>query len=167
MFLGVKHTFTNEGKCMRYIPMTPKCTPTLVVVLMRESWMFRALVEKAKKHQIGPPRYHWKGLEVKMPKTPLYCSFRLGMHELWSKERLGVKLGIWFLTINPLRARVKWSLDWGMLYTIGKVFLRAIRFIFLHVPKKLDLKKIWTSNVSRYQESQFWDSTTTKVGFIY
>jgi hypothetical protein len=44
--------------------------------------MFRALVEKEKKHQMGPPIYHWKGLEAWMLKVFSYCSFRLEMHEL-------------------------------------------------------------------------------------
>jgi hypothetical protein len=64
MCLAMKHTFTNGGKCKRWNPMTPKCTPTLTFTFMWEFQMFRALVGKANKHQIGPPGYHWKGLEV-------------------------------------------------------------------------------------------------------
>jgi hypothetical protein len=37
-------------------PMTPKWTPILGITFVRESWMFKALVEKAKNHQIGPPK---------------------------------------------------------------------------------------------------------------
>jgi len=54
----VKHTFTNGGECKRWSPMIPKCTPTLGVAFVQEFQMFRALVEKANKHQIGPPKYH-------------------------------------------------------------------------------------------------------------
>jgi hypothetical protein len=56
--LSVKHILTNEGKCKGWILMIPECTPTLGVALMWELWMFRTLVEKLKKHQIGPVRHH-------------------------------------------------------------------------------------------------------------
>jgi hypothetical protein len=56
--LGVKHTFTNGGKCKGWSPMTPKCIPILQVALVWELWMFRALVEKAKKHQIRTLGHH-------------------------------------------------------------------------------------------------------------
>jgi hypothetical protein len=109
--LGVKHIFISGGECKRMNPLIPKCTPTLGVALMRESWMFKTLVEKEKKTtRWGPPLYHWKGLEVRMLKVFSHCSFRPEMYELWSKEVLGVKLGIWFLTTNPLRVKVKLSL---------------------------------------------------------
>ncbi len=61
---GVKHIFTNEGGCKIWSPMILKCTSTLGVTLVREFQMFKALVEKEKKHSIGPPWYHWKFLEV-------------------------------------------------------------------------------------------------------
>jgi len=66
----VKHTFTSEGDYKRLNPMIPKCTPILGVALLQESRIFKALVEKTKKHQIGPPKYHWKSLKVKMSKVP-------------------------------------------------------------------------------------------------
>ncbi len=49
VYLGVKHTFTNGGKCKGWSPMTPKCTPTLGVALVRELWMFKTLIGEAKK----------------------------------------------------------------------------------------------------------------------
>jgi len=48
--------------------MTPKHIPTLEVALVRKSQMFRALVEKENKHQIGLLIYHWKDFEVHMLK---------------------------------------------------------------------------------------------------
>ncbi len=63
--------------------------------------MFGALVEKEKKCQIDLSRDHSKGLEAYMLKVPLHCSFRPDLHELWSKEGVGVKLGIWLSTTNP------------------------------------------------------------------
>jgi hypothetical protein len=44
--------------------MIPKCIPTLGVTLVRELQMFRALIEKQNKHQIGLARHHYKGLET-------------------------------------------------------------------------------------------------------
>jgi hypothetical protein len=44
--------------------------------------MFRVVVGKAKKHQIGSLEYHWKGPEVYMPKVSSHCSFKPNMHEL-------------------------------------------------------------------------------------
>ncbi len=52
--LGVKHTFKNGGKCKGWNLITPKCTPTLGVIFVKKLQMFRALVGKAKKHQIEP-----------------------------------------------------------------------------------------------------------------
>ncbi len=58
MCVSVKHILTNGGECKGWSPMIPKCTATLGVALVWELWMFRALVRKAKQHQIGPPGYH-------------------------------------------------------------------------------------------------------------
>ncbi len=46
---------------------------------------------------------HYKGFEVQMLKLPSHHSFIPDLHELWSKEGVGVKLRIWLLTINPLK----------------------------------------------------------------
>jgi hypothetical protein len=70
MCLGVKHIFTNGGKCNKWNPMTPKCIPTLGVALVWDSQMFKALVKKARKHQIEPPRYLWKYLKCRCLKCP-------------------------------------------------------------------------------------------------
>jgi hypothetical protein len=56
--LRVKHTFTNGGECKGWSLMTPKCTLTLGIALMRELQMFIALVKKEKEHQIGPSWHH-------------------------------------------------------------------------------------------------------------
>jgi hypothetical protein len=58
MCLDAKHTFTNGGECKGQSPMTPKCIPILGVALVWELQMFRALVGKAKRHQIEPPKHH-------------------------------------------------------------------------------------------------------------
>ncbi len=64
MCLGVKHTLTNGGECKGWSPMTPKCTSTLGVAFVRELQMFKALIGKVKKYQLGLSRHHQKGLEA-------------------------------------------------------------------------------------------------------
>jgi hypothetical protein len=63
-----EHTFHKWGKVQKIEP--------------NDSQIFRVLVEMENKHQIGPLRYHWKGLEIQMPKVPLHYSFRLETHKL-------------------------------------------------------------------------------------
>jgi hypothetical protein len=58
MRLGVKHTLKNGGKCKGWNPMIPKCAPTLGVAFVQELRMFRTLVGKINKHQIGPLGQH-------------------------------------------------------------------------------------------------------------
>jgi hypothetical protein len=50
----MKQIFTNGAKCKGCNLMTPKCIPILGVTFVRELQMFRTLVGKANKHQIGP-----------------------------------------------------------------------------------------------------------------
>ncbi len=59
----VKHTFTS-GENAKMEPNNSQVHSTLGVALVQEFRMFRALVEKANKHQIKPLGYHWKGLEM-------------------------------------------------------------------------------------------------------
>jgi hypothetical protein len=58
MCLGVKHTLTNGGEFKGWNPTTLKCTLILEVTFLQELQMFRTLVGKEKKHQIGPLRHH-------------------------------------------------------------------------------------------------------------
>jgi hypothetical protein len=34
------------------------------------------------------------------------------------------------------------NFDWGVPYTIGKIFLRVIKYFAFHAPNRLDLRKI-------------------------
>ncbi len=111
------------------------------VALMQESRMFKALIERANKHQIGPIGYHWKFLQVKIPKVPLYCSFRLEMHELWSKEKLKI-----LSTTNPFIARSN-HLWLGHIIHCWKYLFQVYKILPSHVPHMFGLKKIWTSKV--------------------
>jgi hypothetical protein len=55
---------------------------------------------------------------------------------------------------KPLKIRGQMSFDWGVLYTIEKNFLKAIKYYRCIFQNILDLRKIWTSKVLKQQESQ-------------
>jgi len=77
---------------------------------------------------------------------PSHCSFKPDLHELWSKEGVGVKLKIWFPTINPLKVRVKWG-PTGACYTLLEDIFKGYKILPLHFQKLLDLRNIWTSKI--------------------
>jgi hypothetical protein len=136
--------------------MTLKCTPTLGVALVRESRMFKTLVGKANKHQIGPLGHHWKGFEMSMLKVPSHCSFRHDLHELWSKEKGKRQIGNLTPDHKPLESKNQMSSDWSVLYIVGKIFLKVIRY-YLWI-FKIDF--IW----ERYECPKFWDNNNPNFG---
>jgi hypothetical protein len=75
-----------------------------------------------------------------MLQNPSHFSFRLDLHELWSKEGAGVKLGIWFLTTNPLKARVKWG-PIGSCYTPLNFFFKGYKDVALTLSKQTWFEK--------------------------
>ncbi len=100
-----------------------------------------------------------------MIKVPLHCSFWPKFHELWSKEGVGVKLGIANLTPNykPLENKGQMGFDWGMLYIVGKIF-ESYEIVPLNFQNKFVLRKIQASKVLKQQESQIWDSHLEVLG---
>jgi hypothetical protein len=63
-----------------------------------------------------------------MSKMPSHYSFKFYMHELRLKERPKVKLlKIRLLITNPFRIRGQMISNWGVQYTIGNIFLKAIK----------------------------------------
>jgi hypothetical protein len=57
---------------------------------------------------------------------------------------------------KPFESRGQMNSDWGVLYTIGNIFLRAIKYCHQVFHKKnFDLRNIWTSKVLGQQKSQF------------
>jgi hypothetical protein len=91
-----------------------------------------------------------------MFKMPSHCSFRPNLHELWSKEGAGVKLGIWLLTTNPLKVGGLMKSDWGVLYIVKKIFLKVIRYY----PCILNTNLIWKI----YDCPKFWDNKSPNFG---
>jgi hypothetical protein len=73
-----------------------------------EPWL-----EREKNTKLGPHDTIKKFLKRRCLKCPWFSP---DLHDLWSKEEVGVKLGIWLSTINPLKVGVKWGLI-GMCYT--------------------------------------------------
>ncbi len=96
MCLGVRHTVTNGEKCKGWNWMTPKCTPILGVALVRELWMFRALVEKANKHNNKQWTHMLSDLQINKLDTPMlkhqnpYCSPKKHMHVNDSSQKLEI-----------------------------------------------------------------------------
>jgi hypothetical protein len=64
MCLGVKHTFTMGENARDEAQWLPRAPPILGVTHVWELRMFKALVGKGKKYQIGPLGHDSKGIEV-------------------------------------------------------------------------------------------------------
>ncbi len=79
---------------------TPNGTPTLEVGVLVNSWMFREQLQGSKPNGLRSSLYHLKDIETQMSKMSLHDPFGHLKHKLWPKERLGVKLVVWFLTIK-------------------------------------------------------------------
>jgi len=68
--LRMKHTLTSGGECKILNPMALKCTPTLRIIFVQKSQIFKALIERENKHQIGPQDTIEKVLKCKCLKSP-------------------------------------------------------------------------------------------------
>jgi hypothetical protein len=68
--------------------------------VLRDSRKFKARVQGSKHLALGCSLYHWKVLEVKMPKMASYEPFGHLQPKLWAKEGPGVKLVVWLPTIK-------------------------------------------------------------------
>jgi hypothetical protein len=75
-----------------------------------------------------------------MPKIPLHYSFRFEIHELWSKEGLGIKLEIRLPTMYPLRVGVK-SFPIGVYNTWLKKYFWGLYNIGLTYSKKAQIEE--------------------------
>jgi hypothetical protein len=90
-----------------------------------------------------------------MLKIPFHCSFKPNLHELWSKEGVGLKLGIWFPTTNPLKEGVKWGLI-GACYTPLEIYFQGSK----KFPCTFKTNLIW----ERYEGPKFWDNKSFDFG---
>jgi len=155
MCLGVKKTFKSEGKCKGWNPMTPKCAPILGLHLCGsyeclESWLKRQINTK-----LSPQNTIKKFLKCRCSKCP--CIFHLDVICMNYDEKKGWESNWKFDSQPQIPERNQMRSNWGVLYTVEKIFLRATKYcpcIF----KKIWFKKIWASQVLGQQKSQFWDS---------
>jgi hypothetical protein len=65
-----------------------------------DSQIFRARSQGSKLLALKSSLYHWKSIEVWMSKMGFHCPFGHLKDKLWPKQRSGVKLAVWFLTIK-------------------------------------------------------------------
>ncbi len=70
-----------------------------------EPWL-----ERKKNTKLGPQNTIKMVLKCKCLKCPCIVHLNLICMSYDNKERAGIKLGIWLLTTNPLKVRVKWGL---------------------------------------------------------
>jgi hypothetical protein len=81
-------------------PHTPKWAFILRVEVMMEFWIFKEQFEGSKLIGLKKFLYHWKIFEIKILKMNSHDPFEYLEHKLWPKERPGVKVSIWLLTIK-------------------------------------------------------------------
>jgi len=95
---STSYALGSAGECERMSPHTPKATPTWGVGVSKDSWIFSEQLQGSKPINLKRSLYHWKAnwnIDCKMVS---YHQFGHLKHKLWPKERLGVKLAIWFPT---------------------------------------------------------------------
>jgi hypothetical protein len=63
------------------------------------------------------------------------------------KRRARSQIGNLTFDLKPLENRGQMISNWGMLYTVGKIFLRVKRYYHLIFKKRFDLKNIYASKV--------------------
>jgi hypothetical protein len=57
------------------------------------------------------------------------------------------------MTINSLESRGQMNFDWGVLYTVGKIFLKAIKYFHCIIIKKdlfekdMNIQSFWITRV--------------------
>jgi hypothetical protein len=133
--------------------MIIKCTPTLGVTLVRKSWMFRTLVEKENKHQLGLQDTIRKVLECGCLKWPLIV--HLDLICMSYDQKKGHKFNFW-----PQMPLQQGSNDHqlGNVIQCWKDVFECYNILFSHDSNMFDLRKIWTFKVLGKQKLQFWDS---------
>jgi hypothetical protein len=148
MCLGVKQTFTNGGECKRWNPMTLKCTPTLGITFVQDSWMFKTLVEKVNKHQIGPQDTITKVLECGCLKCLLIV--HLNLICMNCDQNKGQQFNFW--PQIPLQQKSN-DHQLGSVIHHWKDIFEGYKILFSHDSNRFDLRKIWASKVLGEQKS--------------
>jgi hypothetical protein len=98
---GVISHVPGSAKSVREWTFTlPSELPCWELESQMDSQIFKAWLQGSKLIVLKISLYHWKVIEAYMSKMGLHCPFGHLKHKLWSKERPGVKLTIWLLTIK-------------------------------------------------------------------
>jgi hypothetical protein len=79
---------------------THKWIPMLWVEVLMDFRIFRERLQGSKPLALKSFLYHWKAIEMKMSKMGSNDPFGHLKHNLWPKERPGVKLTVWFSTMK-------------------------------------------------------------------
>jgi hypothetical protein len=117
-------------------------------------WIFRIKMHIINNVQIGHSLNHWKDLEVQILEMSSHCSFECLKFKLWTKERLGIKLTIWFLIIQTQEIGVKclWNrtcdiMLWSSLQRLKVFFIKL--FNLNSYTKNYKLAKLRDSQLSK------------------
>jgi hypothetical protein len=97
--------------------------------------MFRALVKKTNKHQLGPHDTIKNFLKCKCLKFPCIVHLDMICMSYDIKKKGQSQIGNLTLHHISLERRGQMKSNWSVLHTIGKIFSRAIRYS-LKIPKK-------------------------------
>jgi hypothetical protein len=96
------HVPKSVGECEGMNLHTPKWAPILGVGVLMDSWIFKEHLQGSKPIELSSSLYNWKYLWTMGSHDP----FGHLKHKLWPKERLRVKLPIWFPTTKS------WESPW-------------------------------------------------------
>jgi len=88
----------SAKECEGKNPHTPKWIPMLEVGIPVDSWMFGEWLWGSKPNGSKSFLYHWIFFETYISKMGLHHPFWHLKHNLWPKERSGIKLAVWLLT---------------------------------------------------------------------
>ncbi len=99
------------------------------LVVLRNSRNFRVWLQGSKHLALGRSLYHWKVIKVYMSKIGSHEPFKYLQYKLWQKERLGVKLAIWFPTTKSQESTLPWCVQ-GECNTLLESFQRELRICF-------------------------------------
>jgi len=103
--LGVKHTFTNGGKCKGWILMTPKCIFTLELHLCRICECLEPWLERQTSTKLGPQDNIKKFLKLRCLKCPY-----------------NVQLNLICMSYDQKKGWGQMKSNWGVLYIIKRLF---------------------------------------------
>ncbi len=79
--------------------------------VLRNSQNFRVRLQGSKHFALKRSLYHWKVIKVQMSKMGSHEPFGHLQHKLGQKERLGVKLALWLLTIKSWESTQPWCVE--------------------------------------------------------